>query len=248
MEAIQKILEKDLQAAVKFNSGFYFLPSRDDLVARRLENNFYAVKRLKRVARFLKHTRFIPFVDAVALTGSEALSNSKEGSDIDLLVLVQPNRIWLGRLFVSAFFQIFGVRRHDDKVQDRFCLNHYLASNKIIDHDRNIYTAVEYASLIPFFGGEKIYDFQQNNLHWIEGLLHQPEFFKYSTPKSAKVKRAFERLCANRFGDFLENIIGRPQKRRITLREHITVIDDELSFHPGSKGQQVLARFKDSKN
>jgi hypothetical protein len=44
------------------------------------------------------------------------------------------------------------------------------------------------------------------------------------------------------FGSWLESAAGNFQERRIKVEDYITVSADELSFHPGSKGQQVLAK------
>ena len=240
---IENILKSGLSAKVQNCFGFYFLPGREILSERRLQNNFYAVERLKRVRRILPRTRFIPFVDAVALTGSEALSNSKKGSDIDLLVFTKPNRIWLARITTAIFFQISGMRRHNQYIENRFCLNHFIASGKEIDADQNLYTAMEYLNLIPFFGGEAVYNFQIQNLPWISKYLQQPKFFKYHTKQPAAIKKTIEKIFSGRLGDFLEELAGRFQLNKIIAQEHIIIAKDELSFHPGSKGQQVLSKF-----
>ncbi len=228
---------------IQQHSGFYFISGRTDLVAKRLQNNFYATPRLKRAAKFLPFVRHIPFIRAVALTGSEALNNSKEGSDIDLLVLTKPGRIWLGRVFLTTYFQILGIRRHGDLVEDRFCLNHYIEEGKVISEDQNIYTAIEYVSLVPYFGAGEIYSFQKKNLNWIKKYLNQPQLVEYKTKKASGWQKALEVLLDNTVGDYLEKLAGKMQRRRIEVRENIVVAPDELAFHPGSKGQQVLSKI-----
>ena len=238
-------LENDLKEQIGFRSGFYFIKGRDSLAEKRLHNNFYSGKRLKRVHKYLPGVRHLPFVSAAALTGSEALNNSKQGSDIDVLIFVKPNRIWLARLFVSAYFQILGMRRHGKYVENRFCLNHYIQELKVLSDDRNIYTAIEYISLIPYFGADVVYEFQTLNLPWVKNHLLQPEFVKYKTPQGSLVKSFFESLLRGGFGNWLEGWVGSFQKRRIKVQEYILVDKDELSFHPASKGQQVLKRFSE---
>jgi len=224
-------------------NGFYFLKGRHEIAGRRLENNFYAAERLKRAKKYLPGTSFVPFVSALAMAGSEAVSNSKQGSDIDLLVLTKPNRIWLGRLFLSAYFQLFGVRRHADFIENRFCLNHYLREGKVVDREKNLYTAIEYISLVPYFGGDKIYEFQKANLNWIKNYLAEPQLVKYPPAKPAVLKTIFESVLNNPLGDFLEKQAGRFQKHRIQIQDSVIVEDDELSFHPGNKGRQILEKF-----
>lgn len=239
---ILNAIEKDLSVEIQTKHGFYFLSGRGSLAQKRLENNFFATPRLKRAQKYLRYVRHIPFISAVALTGSEAINNSKKGSDIDLLVLTKPNRIWLGRIFLSAFFHLFGVRRHGNYITNRFCLNHYIEQSKQIDIDQNTYTAVEYVSLVPYFGGEAVYEFQQKNLGWIHKYLQQPQIVKYQTQKGSIWQKFWESLFANPIGNILENLAGIIQRRRIQVRSNIVITPNELAFHPGSKGQQVLGK------
>ena len=243
LSQISDAISAKLSGKVELHGGFYVLTNRGALVQKRLENNFYANKRLKRAKRYLPLMRFVPFVSAVALTGSEALSNSKKGSDIDLLVFTKTHRMWLARICTMLFFQTLGMRRYSETVVDRFCLNHFISGEKALDLDRNVYTAVEYVSLIPYFGGDEIFAFQKNNSGWIRKFLAQPEIVAIQTKKSSWIKRFLETFFANPFGDFLEGTAERLQKHRIRPLDYIIVQPDELSFHPGSKGQQVLKKF-----
>jgi hypothetical protein len=237
------VLESNLAGKIEALDGFYFLPGRSSLVKQRLRNNFYATPRLKRASRYLKFVRHVPFIQAVALTGSEAITNSKQGSDIDLIIITEPGRMWLGRLAITAYFQLTGLRRHGRYVADRFCLNHYVAGAHRLSGDHNVYTAVEYVSLIPYFGGDSIHEFQQKNLDWISQYLAQPYLVQYETPRKSWFSRATSALFANAFGNWLDAAVGKLQARRIEMQDYITVAPDELSFHPGSKGQQVLAKL-----
>jgi predicted nucleotidyltransferase len=243
---VLETLETSLKNSVIQKHGFYFLKGRESLVEKRLHNNFYASPRLKRAHKYLPGIRYIPFVSAVALTGSEALNNSKKGSDIDILVFVKSGRMWLARLCLSAYFQILGMRRHGQYVENRFCLNHYIQELKVLSDDRNLYTAVEYVSLIPFFGAEKIYEFQLLNLPWIKKFLLQPEIVSYKTAKASSFKVGLEKLFSGQVGNWLEKVVGLAQKNRIKIQEYILVETDELSFHPASKGQQVLKKYRQS--
>ena len=233
-----------LKDDVSKHSGFYFLKGREELVTKRLQNNFYATKRLKRMKRYLPFVRHIPYVKAVGVGGSEALNNSKEGSDIDLLVITDNNRIWLARLFVTTYFQLLGMRRYKDNIADRFCLNHYLAEEKELAEDHNLYTAVEYASIVPYYGSDVLQQFHQKNYSWIKNFLAQPHFVKNDTPAPSQFKKAIEKTLDFTLGDWLNNFVGYFQRKKIQPLEHIIISDDELSFHPDSKGRRVLARYK----
>ena len=114
-------------------NGFYCLKGRAAIIDQRLANYIYGIKRERRIRRFIGGLRFLPFVRRAALAGSQAQGVQKSDSDIDLLIIVEPEFLWLGRTAVTAYFQILGLRRHGKKIANRFCLNHYLAGVKIID-------------------------------------------------------------------------------------------------------------------
>lgn len=240
---VQAALEKMSDRVEVFN-GFYFLRGRKEIAEKRWLNNYYSTPRLRKAVKYGRFLRHIPFVSGVALSGSEALNNSKEGSDIDLLVLTEKNRIWLARLFITFYFQILGVRRHGNLVQNRFCLNHYVEKNKKISNDQNLYTAIEYISLIPLFGADEIYKFQSENLAWIKNYLLQPSITKYKTAPSSVFKKSLEWTLSGSVGNLLEKALGKIQMNKIKTEDYITVEKDELSFHPGSKAQQVLAKIR----
>ncbi len=226
---------------VEHDGGFYFLPGKKHFAQKRLENNFTETQRYKRASKFLPYLRFVPFISGAAVSGSVAISNSKQGSDIDLLVLTKPKRIWLARIFLSVYFQARGMRRHKQHIADRFCLNHYVNESKVIDQEKNVYTAVEYVSLIPFFGGDKILEFQKNQ-QWIVDFLVQTNFVEAKTPRPSFFKKMVEALFNNQIGDLLEKYLGKLQAYRITLQDSIIITEDELAFHPGNKGRQILEK------
>ncbi len=243
LSAVLNCIENEMASKVQSKYGFYFLYGRESIAMRRWQNNFYSTPRMKMAKKILPLSRHIPFIAAVALTGSEARSNSKYGSDIDLFVLTEKNRIWLGRLFLTLFFQVLGLRRHGNKISGRFCLNHYVERGKALSADKNIYTAVEYVSLVPFYGSAAIYDFQEKNIGWIKKYLAKPVIFKLNAAEKSDFARFIEALLANFAGDFLEKAAGKYQKSRIKVQDNIVIENNELSFHPGSKGRQVLARM-----
>jgi len=243
---ILEVLEGQLANEIESEQGFYCLLGRRQIITQRLANNYYSVHRLKRARKYLPLARFVPFVRAVALSGSEALTTSKENSDIDILLFVIPGKIWSARLFVTILYQAMGIRRHGKYVANRFCLNHYIGGLPEISNDNNIYTAIEYAALIPFVGGDLVSRFQESNSQWIKNFL--PNFKVIERQPTARpwIQKTAELLLGGAIGRRFESMARWFQKKRIIAQEHIILEANELSFHPGSKGQQVLAKFKSS--
>ena len=236
----------ELGSLVACKTGLYFLAGREELVEFRRRHYRTSLKRFIKIRRYLKPLRHFPYLRAVAISGSQALSNGGRGSDIDLFILTGKDRIWLTRAIVSFYFHLLAKRRHGKHIAGRFCLNHYLVEDVSIDQDRNLYTALEYASLLPILGERSWQNFWAMN-GWVRGFLDNPVFQKHNLFPAFEFslwQKLFERVLDFTLASGLNRLLGWYQKRRIKRLEHILVSDRELSFHPGSRGQQILARFQ----
>ncbi len=223
--------------------GFYHLPGRKALVAARLDNYAFGLKREKLVKKYINGLRHLPFIRGAALGGSQALGLAKPTSDIDLFIITDPRFLWLGRTLATIYFQILGVRRHGKKIANRFCLNHYLAGAKQLEQIKNLYSAMEYARLRFLIYGRGIAAFQQNNFFWI-GLCFpnwRPSIAGEETLSA--LQQRLENLLTNKFGAWLEQKLKHWQLPRIKQQKFIIVEDDELSFHPDSKQEGLLRAF-----
>lgn len=243
---IDKILDcLDTQAAgfVENTLGFYHLPGRAKLANLRLNGYFYGIAREKLIKKYINGLKHIPFVRGVALAGSQAMGGQKETSDIDLLIIADPRFMWLARTLVTGYFQILGKRRHGKFIANRFCLNHYLAGPKKISQLRNLYTAGEYAKLRPLIYPENISAFQTANLDWLKAFFPNLNFGQQKKSAQSGAQKFFENFFSGGFGRFVERFLKNWQLPKINKQKFIVVEDDELSFHPDSKQQNLLADF-----
>ncbi len=242
---LQAMLASD---QVETENGLYFLPGRGQLAKRRLAVYPIYLERVQKASRLVKILRFIPFVRGIAVSGSLAGMYSSDGSDIDFLVMVKPGRIWLARLFMSVVTQMLGVRRHGKLVANRVCLNHYITSGLVLEADHNYYSAVEYASLLCLFGPEAFDDFLRKQSWLKDFLVFTPAATSvsvYTVLPIRIIQKMLETVVDFLGGRYGEELARLMQKRRIKTEETVFVSDTELSFHPGSKGRQFLAKFEE---
>ncbi len=227
------------------HNGFYCLPGKEGTVLRRIRSFANGVTREKRLARYMGFVRHIPFIRGAALAGSQALGLPRKESDIDLFVITDRRYLWLPRTLITAYFQLFGVRRYGAHIANRFCLNHYLSSSHPLSHGRNLYTALEYAKLRPLAYAAAISEFQSHNLLWIEQFFpHLSEYIFNTMPvHPSRVQRVIEYALDRTLGPWLERTLRHWQKSRIQEQKHIVVTNDELSFHPNSKQDSLLDSF-----
>ena len=228
-------------------NGFFALYGRQELFEKRYRAYPIYFARIFKTARVVKILRYVPFVRGIAVSGSLAGMYSNEQSDIDFLVIVRKNRIWLARLFLSAVTQALGVRRHGENISNRICLNHYVAEDCILENDRTTYSAVEYASLLCLFNPAVLDDFLKKQI-WLGNFLVFPpcEVSRsvYTVKPSRILQPALEFLIDILGGNFWERLARCLQRKRIKTGETVLVSDNELSFHPGSKGRSFMARFE----
>lgn len=240
---ILKSLETECQGLVENYKGFYFLRGKEPLVKQRLSNYCYGIKRERLIRRYIPILKHLPFVRGAALTGSQALGQQKDNSDIDLLVITDPKFMWLTRTLITAYFHIIGLRRHGEKVANRFCLNHYLAGPKKLSELRNLYTAMEYIKMRPLIYEKNIFEFQKENLDWIKVFFPNWQIVQPEDELATKTHGFLEKIFNNAFGLALEKRLKNWLAPRIKKQEFILVKEDELSFHPQSRQKFLLTEF-----
>ena len=211
----------------------------------------------RRVGRLLQ---YVPFVRGIFVTGSLAIMNTNDESDLDLLIVTHPERIWLTRLLLLFVTQLTGRRRThwDRKAPDKICLNHYVteASLSMARSIRTLYTAMLYTHLVPLTGMDLYQQFQQENGGWLKRFVMYPEApaippAQYLRPGRwlKAVQRGFEIIFQEPLFNGLESLAEKVQ-RRVVLRHtlpgqagRIALSAQELAFHPDSKEASILALF-----
>lgn len=224
-------------------NGFYSTVGNESLISDRFKNYLTGLPRERRIARYLTLAKHIPFVRGIALAGSQALGQQRKTSDIDLLIITDPHRMWTARTLLSIWFHIFGVRRHGQKIANRFCLNHYLANPREVDAERNLYKAMEYTKLRSVVGADQIRKFQRANEVWIRQFFPNVNFPSIKSQPKSRLQILLEKVFNNRMGDWLERRLGQWQQNRIRQDQFVFVRKDELSFHPESKHTALLEGF-----
>ncbi len=188
---------------IKLSEGYYSLSADDNFHAKFFEKVQRARKLWKKVRRWQWLFNICPFVELVCVCNSLPLYAVNENSDIDLLVITKKNRLFLARLFLTVLTSLFGVRRHRDKVEGRFCLSFY-ASEEATDFKKlalepyDIYLAYWLKTLEPIAGNFHKYEaILSENADWLseyfKNVYPHRRFFRKSTPFQRKLRSFFEK-------------------------------------------------------
>lgn len=134
---------------------------------------FYSRK--KEIDLFVRVAGFIPWIQAIAITGSVAAGTIRRNDDIDFLIITKSNSLWLVRPLIVLFGLLSGRRRSWYKEEPRsWCFNFWLEETELSfqKNRRTIYTAFE------LFQAKFVFDRTQNiektmwiQNEWIRSLL-----------------------------------------------------------------------------
>lgn len=276
---VLKILKgKNLKNFIEEKNGFYGLQkiktdeSRqkyiNNLINIRINRQKISDQKWKKAKKIVKWFELIPYLQAVLISGSLALDNTKEQSDIDLLIITKHKRIWTVRFLVTLFTHIMGKRRHGEKTTDRICLNHYITDESLKIDFPSLYNAQTYAHLVPIVENKKgIHkEFQKAN-SWINDYIA----FRLVSLADRKIKQGLDRrlikskklfrniakfqeiILNTFFGIILEKMLAFFQKiiikrhRSGEKKEGRVIADDfQLEFHPASPEKEVIRKYNEN--
>jgi len=167
---------------VAHKDGFYYLEGREGLIYKRTLRKRISAKKLEIAKKASRLLSFLPGVKMVGVTGSLAMGNSIDESDIDLMIITKKSSLWTTRIFVHLLICLFGIPRRkpfDKDQKDRLCLNVWLDEGDLVwqKKDRNIYTAHEIGQILPLVNKDKTY----------EKLLHKNKWILDFWPNSVRI-------------------------------------------------------------
>ncbi len=259
MEAISVLEEKGLLAQ---KWGFVMFAGREQLARHRLETLNETDMKFKKTKWAFRILRFVPFVRVVFASGSMALGNSVEDSDVDVLIVIKSGRIWTGRFLVTVLLHALGVRRHGKRIANRICLNHFIIDSAPAIPFRTMYTARLYTSVVPLIVNDKNAEqrfFDENS--WVFDFLSAASR-KLVPPVSMRTlsdggltwltRRSFEFLLGGAVGNAIEWSLRAVQQRHIranpltvSRRGHVVANDSMMSFHPESREEKLLTAYRE---
>jgi hypothetical protein len=199
-----------------------------------------------RVSKFIQK---FPFVEGVGISGSLSKGILHDDGDFDFFIIVKPNRVWVARTLMILYKKIFLLNS-----RKYFCVNYFIDSEHLEIEEKNRFTAVEVATLIPAAG--PIFDaFYQNNT-WVNTFFPGKARTNYETHVSKKPlwsrmlqgvfsgkfgnwadQRAMKTTLnrwKNKFGDFDDNKFELTMKSRKYVSKH----------HPNDFQNKVLNKYE----
>ena len=204
----------------------------------RLQREKYSQKKLEIAKKASKLISKIPTVLFVGITGSLAMMNSANESDIDLMIVTKKNSLWTTRVLVYGLLRLssYELRKpKQDSEKNMLCINLWLDESDLVwsKNDRNIYTAHEIAQIVPLYNKENVY----------EKFIYLNRWILNYWPNAVAVRSTKNIVQRNKI-NFLEKVAFKLQyfymKNKIT-REIVT--PTRAIFHPNDWGKSVTAKL-----
>lgn len=243
-----------VQTGVCFKQKDYFglNPGLSESIAMRHSKETEARKYFNRLPFFARLISHFPYVKALAVSGSLSKNVIHEDGDIDYFVITQENRLWICRALLILFKKVFLLNS-----KKYFCVNYFVDEKNLTITDKNIYTAVEIAYLLPVYNGELIQRMKQQN-EWTNSYLpgfKNPINFKEVKPK-IRPSKVFEWMLDWPIGDYLDFYLMKTFHKHWSRKfKHFSADKLELTMrsnrgvskhHPQDFQQKVLSLY--SKN
>lgn len=223
---------------VTHKNRYYFLEGREGLIYKRSLRKRISAKKMKIAKRSANILSLVPGVKMVGVTGSLAMENSSEESDIDLIVITKKGLLWTTRLLAYFLIRLFGIQTRspmNKKQKDKLCLNMWLDENDLVWRDRNLYTAHEIAQIVPLVNKNKTFEKFLYTNKWI--LKFWPNAVHIREKGRIKSKITFSFPVIEKLAYWFQY---KYMKSKLT-REVVT--PTRAVFHPQDWGKVVIGRL-----
>ncbi len=192
--------------------GYYTMRNEEALIRRRKVNQAYSLEIMKKARRNGQLLGQFPFVRAVAISGSLSKNAASEGADIDYFIITKQGRLWVCRTLLHLFKKLtfLAGRQHD------FCMNYFLDEAELELKDKNIFTAVESATIIPVYGPAAVERFFRDNW-WVGHFLPNqpaPKNYRQVDDRKSTGKQVAEALFQGAWGAYWNRVFKSFTTRR----------------------------------
>jgi hypothetical protein len=204
LAAVEEQLQQNgrLSKQIRSVSPFWFLAGREQLVDLRQKRDAFSRVLWQQATRYGYLIAALPFVRMVSITGSLAMNNvSSPRDDIDLLIVMAKDRVWLARGLVILIVHLarrFGVE---------LCPNYVIAEHRLELEAHDLFTAHELAQLFPLCGLDMYQRLLKSNA-WMIDFLPNASSRQVSARETGMAVRmgqqGLEAVLSGRLGDTIE--------------------------------------------
>ncbi len=148
---------------VERHNGLLCLQGRSEIIPKRAIAYLESERKYKKRLRFIKLLTYLPYVKAIFVVNSLAFQNVHTDSDIDLLIISQPGKIWSTRFFTTILAKLLRVRPRPNYTKDTLCLSFYVDGSalnlqKLMSDSADIHEVYWLSTLFPIYDPGNVRD------------------------------------------------------------------------------------------
>ena len=197
-----------LAALIDRKGSYFFLGTANASCTEERRRKEQLARRRWRTASFMaKLIGKFPFVRGVFVSGELSKGLASKRGDIDFVIVTCGNRLWICRTLLILFKKIFLLNS-----KKYFCLNHFVAEDHLEFEMRNVYSAIEIATLKPLVNLALFQKYMAANA-WIDEFLPNwkvdEELRDHHDKKRSRIQRLLEFLFPTRIADHLDDVLMR---------------------------------------
>ncbi|MCB0211544.1 MAG: hypothetical protein KDJ52_19555 [Anaerolineae bacterium] len=203
-EEVRCLLNEAIEAGlIEQLHGYYSLPDRMYLVDKRRQRQIASDKLWVQARHFGYWLGALPFIRMVAVTGSLAVDNPRDGvDDIDYLIVTRPGRLWFCRALIILMVRYGHLRG------THLCPNYLITENKLSFDSIDFFTAREMVQMKLVYG-TKFYQKMWQANDWViqyfpQGKGPEPDT---SNDTLSSTQQLLKKLGEFVFGGFLGNLL-----------------------------------------
>ncbi len=239
------------------------LRGRGKIVDVRTERMERGLKLWRRAAGTARYLELVPFVKMIAVVNTLAIDNVRPESDIDFLIVVAPQHIWISRMIVTGIVTLLGYRRHGTKIAGRICLSFYVTTeamdfSKLKGQEDDTHFAFWTSQAVPLLDDGTYEKFKAAN-GWVTALLPNSWSWAWRTkllvPNSGlgSIKKFYEIFFSTPVGHWFEAWARSYQVKRmeknITSKAklgttEVIISEEVLKFHELDRRQEYNQQFQ----
>lgn len=255
---LTRVNPASLPSAIEKEDIFLFLKGRRELIQLRRAREKQAAIFWRKVRGFISWLALLPFVRAVFVANKLAYNNVEARSDIDLLIVIERNRLWFTRLLVSLWLLVLGQKRQGERTAGRFCLSFFVTSNaldfsqvKIVGSDpylvywSYLLTPVFDYGIAPKLVADNAW--LKERFPWF-GISNLPAPITRVNGLMRVAQFIGETIFYILLGPLWEVLLKQIQLARIEVRRKLpapgeVISDSMLKFHPEDKREQIKEKL-----
>ena len=260
-QAYEMVSHPEFQSRVETVEGYVWPKGHDgfsEAITQRSLRYVDAQKKFKRLRFALRYMRYVPGVVAAAAVNTLAWWQTKPESDIDLLIITEPNRLWTARFFLILPFKMLGLRPTPKKqVSSPFCFSFFVASNALSFDElrltpKDSYFSFWFANIVPVYDSTGMFKQLRTKNSWVQKELPHA-FLRGLHPRFPTYKRSSHMVKKQTcLGNLLEHALCRLQRALLPAsilalanRDTRVVISDTLlKFHENDRRAEIQERFE----